>query len=110
MGQRARVDQGVGAVAAVHQVGVILAGDFDGQGLVQVAGQEFKLEFDAQLVLDLLEDLVVGGGLLAGIADEHRDGDRLFFRDGGGYQRQYQRQHQQYGQQLLHVVCLPCSF
>ena len=105
--QRAGVDQGLGAVAAVEQVRQVLhVLQLQAQGLVQVAGQELKLELDAKLLFDLLVDLVVGSGLVAGGAVEISQGDgflSLGHRE-GNHQRSQQRQRQQYGQQFLHRV------
>ena len=117
--QHARVLQGLGAVAAVEQIGIHVVSQLQAQGLIQVAGQEFDFEFNAQFFLDHLVDLVVFGGLVTGIAPEHGHGNgfRRSFSQNGGNQRNQHRQYQQRGQHLPHVcflltfhLSISCSF
>ena len=93
--KRAGFDELFGVVAAVHQVGVILARDFNAQGFLQIAREELKLELQAEFLFDHLEYFVVAGGLVTGLAHEHSHGEGLFSHRAEGQDRQHQDcQHQ----------------
>ena len=111
--QRAGVDQGLGAVAAIEQVRQVFhVLQLQAQGLVQVAGQELELELDAEFLFDLLVDLVVSGGLVAGGAVEVGQGDGFLIlgHSEGHQQGAQQRQRQQYGEHFLHREYPPFRF
>ena len=102
--QRAAADQDlVGAVAAVKQIGqVVQILAHQAQLLVQIAGQEFHLEGDAEFLFDLLVDLVVGIGLITRSTVEIGEGDGFFVGHSHGDQGDQQGQGQDRSQQLFH--------
>ena len=71
------VDDQVSAVAAVEEIRIVFIGNLQTQGFIQVAGQEFEFELDAEFFFDQLVDLVVFIRLITGIAAEHSQRDRF---------------------------------
>ena len=105
--QSAALDDQVRAVAAGEQIRVVLVGNLQTQGLVQVAGEELELKGNAELFLDQFVDLVVFCGQITGIAGEHGQGNGFFpFSHYRGYQRQHHCQCQQSSQDFLHGFLL----
>ena len=109
--QRAVLDEQVSAVAAVEQIRIVFAGDHHAELFIQVAREELELEGDTELVFNLLIDLVVFRGLIAGIAAEYGQGNRLLCRRSVICERMYREQggdHEGQGQRscnkLLHTL------